>query len=87
MDSLVSHLPMPTFGDHPDYCSERGAQALKEKIEAYWRERGGNVTVRVQQMGFHPAIRAVRYELRSDMVNGAPRTNLEAVSGTAECAI
>lgn len=86
MDNQASHAPISVIGDHPDYCSERGAQALKEKIEAYWRERGGDVTIRVQQMGFHPAIRAVRYELRSDMVNGAPRTNLEAGNGT-ECAM
>lgn len=57
-----------------DYCSRNGAQALKDKIEAYWRERGQNVMVALHNVGFHPAIRAARFDVRSDMVNGFPRT-------------
>jgi len=56
-----------------DYCSREGAVALKAKIEAYWRERGHEVMIVLQNVGFHPAIRAVRYDVRSDMVNGQPR--------------
>lgn len=59
----------------PDFCSREGALALKEKIEAYWRERGHHVMVSLQNVGFHPAIRAARYDLRTDMVNGLPRAN------------
>ena len=58
----------------PDFCSREGALALKEKIEAYWRERGHHVMVSLQNVGFHPAIRAARYDLRTDMVNGMPRS-------------
>ena len=57
-----------------DYCSREGAVALKAKIEAYWRERGQNVMIALHNVGFHPAIRAARYDVRSDMVNGLPRT-------------
>ena len=57
-----------------DFCSREGAVALKAKIEAYWRERGQTVMISMQNVGFHPAIRAARYDVRSDMVNGMPRT-------------
>jgi hypothetical protein len=56
-----------------DYCSREGASALKAKIEAYWRERGQNVMIVLNNVGFHPAIRAARFDVRSDMVNGQPR--------------
>lgn len=60
--------------DEPfDYTSRDGAQALKGKIEAYWRERGLDVMLSLHNVGFHPAIRAARYDLRSDMINGLPR--------------
>jgi hypothetical protein len=55
--------------------------ALKEKIEAYWRERGQHVMVSLQNVGFHPAIRAARYDLRTDMVNGLPRSASKAAPG------
>lgn len=57
-----------------DCCSRDGANALKAKIEAYWRERGESVQVMLHNVGFHPAIRAARFDVRSDMVNGKPRT-------------
>jgi hypothetical protein len=57
-----------------DFCSRDGAHALKAKIEAYWRERGHNVMVALHNVGFHPAIRAARFDVRSDMINGMPRS-------------
>lgn len=57
-----------------DYCSREGAQALKERIEAYWRARGHDVMLSLLNVGFHPAIRAARFDVRSDMVNGMPRS-------------
>lgn len=60
-------------GEPADYCSREGALNLKSKIEAYWRERGQNVMIALHNVGFHPAIRAARYDVRSDMVNGMPR--------------
>ncbi len=56
-----------------DFCSREGAAALKEKIEAYWAARGQSVMVALHNVGFHPAIRAARFDVRSDMVNGMPR--------------
>ena len=58
-----------------DFCSRSGANALKAKIEAYWRERGHSVQVMLHNVGFHPAIRAARFDVRSDMINGMPRAN------------
>ena len=42
-------------GEH-DFCSRSGAQELKDKIEAYWAERGQTVRVLLHNVGFHPAI-------------------------------
>lgn len=56
-----------------DFCSQHGAAALKATIEAYWAERGQHVLVSLLNVGFHPAIRAARFDVRSDMVNGLPR--------------
>lgn len=58
-----------------DFCSRDGAHALQAKIEAYWAERGQKVQIMLHNVGFHPAIRAARFDVRSDMVNGMPRTN------------
>ena len=65
---------VPSRGE-ADYTSRSGAEALKAKIEAYWRERGLDVMLSLHNVGFHPAIRAARYDVRSDMVNGLPRSN------------
>jgi hypothetical protein len=67
-----------------DFCSREGATALKEKIEAYWRERGQNVMIALHNVGFHPAIRAARFDVRSDMVNGMPRTSSNARPANAD---
>lgn len=56
-----------------DYCSRQGALTLKAMIEAYWRDRGQDVMIALHNVGFHPAIRAARFDVRSDMVNGMPR--------------
>ena len=60
-------------GEPADYCSEEGASSLKTMIEAYWAARGQQVTVALHNVGFHPAIRAARFDVRSDMINGKPR--------------
>lgn len=47
------------------------AEALAERITAYWAERGcEGVTVVPERTEYDPALRAVRYELRSNLVNG-----------------
>lgn len=65
-------------GEGPDYCGREGALELKKKIEAYWADRGQDVTVLLHNVGFHPAIRAARFDIRSDLVNGMPRTRKAA---------
>ena len=60
--------PQPTR----DWCCEAGARALKAKIEDYWAERGHHVQIMLHSVGFHPAIRAARFDLRSNLKNGFP---------------
>ena len=60
-----------------DFCSRAGAHVIKAKIEAYWAERGQSVQVMLHNVGFHPAIRAARFDVRSDMINGMPRTGAQ----------
>ncbi|MGH6949320.1 MAG: hypothetical protein ACREH4_00450 [Vitreimonas sp.] len=69
-----------------DYCSRDGALALKAMIEAYWRDRGQDVTIALHNVGFHPAIRAARFDVRSDMVNGMPRAvaRMRGMGGAAD---
>lgn len=76
MKSSALYLNLPPSGEDyepADFTSRDGAAALKEKIEAYWAERGMRVMLTLQNVGFHPAIRAARYDVRSDMINGLPR--------------
>lgn len=55
-----------------DWCTNDGARKIKEKIEAYWRERGFNVDIDLVDAGFVAAMRSGRTDVRSDMVNGMP---------------
>ena len=78
-EGAASFDAYPSFGyghdAEADFCSREGAETLKAKIEAYWRERGHNVMIALHNVGFHPAIRAARFDVRSDMVNGLPRAS------------
>jgi hypothetical protein len=69
-----------------DFCSRDGAHALKAKIEAYWRERGHTVMIALHNVGFHPAIRAARFDVRSDMVNGMPRSAVQGKHAAPQAA-
>lgn len=59
--------------DAEEYCHRNGAIALKEKIEAYWAARGYAVEITIRDAGFHPAVRAARYDLRSNLKDGYPQ--------------
>lgn len=50
-----------------------GANALKTQIETFWAERGHTVQVWLEQKEFNAVVRAARYDVRSDLVNGMPR--------------
>jgi hypothetical protein len=55
-----------------DFCSTEGARRLKQRIEAYWNDRGFAVDIKLVEAGFVPAMRSGRTDVRSDMVNGFP---------------
>ena len=55
-----------------DLCTPEGARRLKERIEAYWKERGYDVKVDLVEAGFMPAMRSARTDVRSNLVNGLP---------------
>ena len=59
-----------------DWCDEDGAKRLREKISAYWAERGYEVDVDLIDAGFVPAMRSARTDVRSNMVNGMPRRRI-----------
>lgn len=59
-----------------DWCDEEGAKRLREKISAYWEERGYEVDVDLVDAGFVPAMRSARTDVRSNMVNGMPRRRI-----------
>ena len=59
------------YGAH-DFCSREGAHKLKLKIEEFWAKRGYQVQVNLIPMGFHPAVRCGRFDVRSSMKNGLP---------------
>ncbi len=64
-----------------DWCDEEGAKRLREKINAYWAERGYEVDVDLVEAGFVPAMRSARTDVRSNMVNGMPRRRTAADAG------
>lgn len=79
-EDLFGHTQLapraPTAFGNEDFCKLEGALKIKETIEAYWAERGHAVMIELKNVGFHPAVRAARYEIRSDMCNGLPRSML-----------
>ena len=64
-----------------DYTDRAGAEKLKARIEAYWRERGSEVQVTLIPAGFTAALRAARYDVRSELLNGLPRRDRHASFG------
>ena len=57
-----------------EHCSKHAAEELAERIKDYWRVRGHYVEVAIECRGFHPAIRSVRWDVRSTLVDGLPST-------------
>ena len=61
-----------------EWCDNDGASRLKQRIEAYWRDRGFDVDVNLVDAGFTASMRSARIDVRSDMVNGMPRRRAES---------
>lgn len=59
--------------EQSEFTDRYGANALKARIEAYWRERGYDVQIMLVEGPFTPQLRACRVDVRSDLVNGLPR--------------
>lgn len=63
------------LSDHTDFFTARGARAIADHINTYWREQGvaGIVAYPVQRPGSND------FDVRSNMVNGrAPRVAVRA---------
>jgi len=56
-----------------DYCNADGARDLKQRIEAYWVEKGFDVQIKLIDGAFMAAMRSARTDVRSDMINGMPQ--------------
>ena len=61
-----------------DYCTKDGASRLSRAIQEFWRKKGFDVDVELISEGFVSTMRSARTDVRSDMVNGMPRRNVEA---------
>ena len=60
-----------------DWCTREGAIALKAMIEAFWRARGKAVQIMLHPVGYVPAVRSARFDVRSDMVDALPVRDLK----------
>jgi hypothetical protein len=63
-----------------EYTDHAGAAELKTRIEAYWRVRGFEVQVMLVDAPFSPALRAVRVDVRSELLNGLPPAKRRSVA-------
>ena len=66
-----------------DFCTREGAMRLKERIEAYWKDRGYDVNIELHEAGFMPAMRSARTDVRSNMVNGSLALPMIALQSVA----
>lgn len=58
--------------------SRSGAERIKAMIEDYWWRQGHAVQVTLHQRPGSHALKTPRFDLRSDMINGRPRTAQQA---------
>ena len=55
-----------------DLADREGAIRLRDYLKAYCRERGYEIDAEVIPMGFTPAMRSARWDVRTNLVNGRP---------------
>lgn len=58
-----------------DTFSEAGAKEVKKRIEDYWADRGHKVQVFIEKKGFVPTLRGAHWVVRSNLVDGLPRSS------------
>lgn len=61
-----------------DWCTEEGARRLKQRIVDYWKGEGYHVQVELVSASFVATMRSRRTDLRSNMVNGFPRREVDS---------
>ena len=69
------------LGDHKDFLTAKGARAIADHINTYWREQGvaGIVAYPVQRIGSDG-----EWDVRSNMVDGKPPAMPMSVRGLAK---
>lgn len=55
-----------------DESSLKGARELRDKVNAFWAERGFTANARIVRHKFHKSMRGAFYEIASDLRNGLP---------------
>lgn len=80
----VHNLVTAATSNPKDLCGRDGALKLKALIEAYWRERGYDIEVRIVEKSYLDVMRSDRCDVRSNLINGRPpaevATKREAVA-------
>lgn len=59
-------------GEAMNYFDEHGAKELLKRIKAHWASKGYEVDGYIVDCGFHEKVRAARYEVRTNLINGMP---------------
>jgi hypothetical protein len=64
---------------YPNNLIVEEATKLVERIKAYWRDRGHDVTLRIEKVSCTDKIptdmaKRTMFQIRSDLLNGLPRT-------------
>ena len=65
--------PEPEFPS-PDSCTLEGAKCVAARIEAYRKARGFAVETSVVPIAFHKSMREATFAIRSNLINGMPRS-------------
>jgi len=67
-----------------NFTTEEGAAQLASRIQAYWAEQGADVVAWAEKTEFDPRLRACRYDVRTNLVNGMPRRGLAPRGGVQD---
>jgi len=68
---MINHTPTP----ERELCTMDGATHIAAKLRAYWFARGHVINVAIVSDTFQPSLRYAPQYVRTDMINGLPRTH------------